>query len=139
MPCVAHLGEVARNYPAFEAAGIAVFGIVQAPPAVLALFLKNEPQPFPIVADPDRASYKAFGLGRVSVWHFLRPRILFNFIKLLFRGERIRKLTHTEDVFQLGGDFALDRNATLVYAYPSKDATDRPRIMDLIQKLQTKD
>jgi hypothetical protein len=128
MPCVAHLGEVARGYDRLKQAGIGVVGVGHAPPPVVKHFLAREPKPFPVVTDPGRAGYKALDLGRVGFFHFLRPRILGNFIKLLFKGEPIRRLTRTEDVFQLGGDYLVDRHRKIVYAYPSKDATDRPGV-----------
>jgi peroxiredoxin len=133
MPCVAHLGEVARNYDRIRAAGIGVIGVGHAPPAIVERFVEREGIPFPIVTDPHREGYKFFNLGRVSVWHFFRPRILFNFIKLLFRGEKIRRLTRTEDVFQLGGDFLIDRERTILHAYPSRDATDRPSVEAILK------
>ncbi len=128
MPCVAHLGEVARNYERLRAAGIGVIAVGHAPPAIVERFVERERVPFPVVTDPNREGYKHVGLGRVTVWHFFRPRIVLNFLKLLFRGEKIRRLTHTEDVFQLGGDFLIDRSRTVLHAYPSRDATDRPSV-----------
>ena len=132
MPCVAHLGEVARNLGRLRAAGIGVVGVGHAPPAVVEKFVEREKITFPIVTDPHREGYKFFGLGRVSVFHFLRPRILFNFIKLLFKGEKIRRLTWKEDVFQLGGDFLIDRDRKIIVAYPSRDATDRPGVETIL-------
>lgn len=132
MPCVAHLGEVARNYERLRSAGIDVLGIGHAPPNVIERFITREAIPFPVVSDPHRESYKHFNLGRVGVLHFFRPRIVLNFLKLLFRGEKIRRLTGTEDVFQLGGDFVIDRNRKLLVAYPSRDATDRPSIETIL-------
>jgi peroxiredoxin len=133
MPCVAHLGEVARHYDRIRAAGIDVIAVGHAPPAIVERFVERERIPFPVVTDPHREGYKFFNLGRVSVWHFLRPRILLNFIKLLFRGEKVRRLTRTEDVFQLGGDFLIDRKRTILEAYPSRDATDRPSVEAILK------
>lgn len=132
MPCVAHLGEVARHYEQIRAAGIGVIGIGHAPPDVVERFVEREKIPFPVVTDPHREGYKHLGLGRVGFMHFLRPRILFNFIKLLFKGEKIRRLTGTEDVFQLGGDFLINRNRQILVAYPSQDATDRPSVATIL-------
>lgn len=132
MPCVAHLGEVDRNIERLRAAGIGVIGVGHAPPAVVEKFIEREKISFPIVTDPHREGYKFFGLGRVSVFHFFRPRILFNFIKLLFKGEKVRRMTGTEDVFQLGGDFLIDRSRKILVAYPSQDATDRPGVETIL-------
>ncbi len=125
MPCVAHLGEVARGYEELQTLGVSVVAVAHAPPEVVKAFLAREPKPYPMLSDPDRSAYRLFELGRVSFWHFLRPRIVANFIGLLFRGEKIRRLTNTEDIYQLGGDFILNRSLEVVFAYPSRDATDR--------------
>ena len=132
MPCVAHLGEVARGYERLKQAGIEVVGVGHAPPPIVQQFLEREPKPFPVVTDPDRVGYKALNLGRVRLRHFLRPRILLNFIKLLFKGEKIRRLTHTEDIFQLGGDYLVGRDRKIFFAYPSQDATDRPSVETIL-------
>lgn len=128
MPCVAHLGEVARSLPELAADGIAVLAVVQAKPAVLRPFLARRPYPFPVVSDPDRTAYRAFGLGRVGWGHFLRPDVLFGYLRHLATGRRVRKPAVGEDVRQLGGDFLVSRNLRLVYAHPSRAATDRPTL-----------
>ena len=133
MPCVAQVKEVARNSERLHAAGIDILGVGHAPPPVVTQFLARNPLPFPVVTDVNRASYRAMGLPRVPLRHFLRPRILFDFFRLLFKGEKILRLTHTEDVQQLGGDYLIDRNRKVLYVYPSRDATDRASVEALLQ------
>jgi hypothetical protein len=41
-----------------------------------------------------------------------------------------------EDVLQLGGDFILDREGRLAYAYRSADPTDRPAVEVLLRAVQ---
>jgi peroxiredoxin len=132
MPCVAHLGEVSRNRQQLHDAGLGVLAVGHAPAEVVKKFIDREKIEIPIVTDPERSGYKALELGRVSVWHFFRPRIVWDFIKLLFKGEKIRRLTWTEDVFQLGGDYLVDRERRILFAYPSQDATDRPNLAKII-------
>jgi peroxiredoxin len=128
MPCVAHLGEVAANVGRLQAAGVRVLAISQATPAVLATFLRDHLQPVPVVCDPDRAGYRAFGLERTSWLSFFRPSVLWGYLRLIARGGRVRKPYPGEDVLQLGGDFLLDRSGRVVFAHPSRAATDRPGI-----------
>lgn len=132
MPCVAHLGEVAANVERLRAAGVNVLVISQAKPAVLATFLRNHPQPVPVVGDPDRAAYRAFGLERTSWLSFFRPSVMWGYLRLMFRGGKVRKPYPGEDVLQLGGDFLIDRSGRVVYAYRSRTATDRPGIDALL-------
>jgi hypothetical protein len=41
-----------------------------------------------------------------------------------------------EDVLQLGGDFILDRQRNVVFAYPSSDPTDRPSVAAMLEALR---
>lgn len=129
---MAHLGEVAANVGRLRAAGVSVLTVSQATPAVLATFLRARPQPVPVVCDPDRAGYRAFGLGRTSWPNFFRPSVVWNYLRLVARGGRVRMPYPGEDVLQLGGDFLLDRAGRVVFAYRSRTATDRPGIDALL-------
>jgi hypothetical protein len=63
----------------------------------------------------------------------LHPRVLWGYLKLIWRGTRPEKPESGEDLFQLGGDFVLDEAVRLVFAYPSKTSTDRPSVAVLSQ------
>ena len=89
--------------------------VTQAKPEVLRSFLTRYPQPFPVVGDPERAAYRAFGLERTSWLTFFQPRVLWGYIRLMLRGERVRTPYAGEDVTQLGGDFLLDRTGKVVW------------------------
>jgi peroxiredoxin len=117
---------VARHRDRLAAAGISVLVVAQAEPKNVAWWTAKHPQPFPIVSDHNRTAYRAFGLGRVSWLHFIRPDVLLGYLWVIVRGWRVRKPVRGEDVLQLGGDFVLDRDRRLVFAYPSRAATDRP-------------
>ena len=104
------------------------------PPAKMAMVLDKHPLRFAAVSDPTRAGYRAFALGRASVLSFLRPRVLWGYASKLLRGWMPTKPVD-DDLFQLGGDFILDAEGRLVYAYPSRDATDRPPVSALIEAL----
>jgi peroxiredoxin len=129
---MAHLGEVAANVERLRAAGVSVLVVSQAKPAVLAMFLRSHPQPVPMVCDPDRVGYRAFGLEQTSWLSFLRPSELWSYLRLIVRGGKVRMPYPDEDVLQLGGDFLLDRSGQVVYAHHSQAATDRPAIESLV-------
>ena len=129
---MAHLGEVAANVERLRAAGVSVLIVSQAQPAVLATFLRRHPQPFPVVCDPDRAVYRAFGLERTHWLNFFRPAVVWRYLRLVVRGGKVRMPYPGEDVLQLGGDFLLDRTGRVVFAYRSRTATDRPGIDALL-------
>lgn len=121
-----------QRYEEFRKLDAEVAVVSQARPEILALFLREQPLPFPVVADPERAAYRAFGLERTSWGRVLRPGVVLRFLRLLFRGWRPRRVRQGEDVLQLGGDFLLDAAGRLAYAYRSTEPTDRPTVEALL-------
>jgi hypothetical protein len=119
-----------------RAAGGELVAVCQARPAALAAHLRHEPQPFPVVGDPEQAAYRAFGLERGGWGMFFTPRALAHYLRLIVRGGRLRPLVAGEDVRQLGGDFVVGRGRRLVYAYRSADPTDRPAAEVLIEQVR---
>jgi peroxiredoxin len=91
--------------------------------------------PYTVVTSEDRAAYRAYGLGRGSPWRVYGLRALRRYAQLLRRGRRLER--PTEDTLQLGGDFVVDRDGRLVYAYRSSGPDDRPPVDDLIRFAQT--
>jgi peroxiredoxin len=136
MPCLAHLGEVQQSYEEFRRLGAEVLVVVQARPELLAAFLSQQRLPFPAVADPQRAAYRAFGLERTSWATFLRPDVVLRYLRLIIGGWHPRPAREGEDVLQLGGDFVLDATGRLVYAYRSAEPTDRPAVEVLVSSVR---
>lgn len=73
--CRAEANEFARHYPEFERAGVTVVGVSVDPPDAQRRFSDECSLPFPLVADPERAIARQYGvlgfLGmakRVTFW-----------------------------------------------------------------------
>jgi peroxiredoxin len=103
-------------------------------PRRVAAYLERYPLPFPVVADPSREAYRRLGLGRTSWGTFFRGGVLGRYLRLIFRGW-LPWSSEGDDVLQLGGDFVLDGEGRLVYAYRSAEPTDRPPAGDLLRAL----
>jgi peroxiredoxin len=127
---------VKGRYEEFRQAGAEVLAVSFAPPAIVAAYLEESPAPFPVVSDPTKAAYEAFGLGRTSWGHIIRAGVVLRFLKLLFRGWLPRRPRKNEDVLQLGGDFVLDAAHRLVYAHRSAEPTDRPPVDQLLNAVR---
>jgi peroxiredoxin len=136
MACNAHLGEVDTAREALAAAGCSVLVVSQSKPESLSLYAPRLGWHVPVVGDPDRAAYRAFGLERVGWLTFLRPGVVWGYVRSLFRGYRPRAPLRGEDALQLGGDFILDRQRRVVFAYPSADPTDRPSARSILDALR---
>jgi hypothetical protein len=120
----------------FRSIGATVLVVSQAAPEVLAAHLKAEPQPVEVLADPERDAYRYFGLERTSWWTVAGLRSLLGYLRLMFRGWGPRLPHKGEDVLQLGGDFFLDADRRLVYAYRSARPTDRPPVGELLRLMR---
>jgi peroxiredoxin len=124
---------VQKHYEEIQQAGGDVLVVSFTPPSRVAAYVARYPQPFPVVSDVELRAYKAFGLERTSVGSILRPGVLFRYVKVLFRGWMPRPSGAGEDLMQLGGDFIVDAEGKLRYAYPSADPADRPSAQDLLE------
>ena len=90
---------------------------------------------WPVLADPERAMYRAYGLGSASalrVW--LSPRTVRFYLGGLVRGRIPRR--PQADTHQLGGDFIIDTNGTVRFAHRSLEPADRPEIATLFAALR---
>ncbi|MFO0877496.1 MAG: peroxiredoxin-like family protein [Gemmataceae bacterium] len=142
MPCRAHLVEVRDRYQEIQQAGACVVAITFAEPLMLKLFTDEGHYPFPVLGDPSRSVYRAFGLQRATWGRILHPRVILGYLGFLFRGWAPRRGRRGEDYLQLGGDFLLDSSGKVVFAHRSEDPTDRPSIDLLlreIRRLQTEE
>lgn len=86
--------------------------------------------PYTLVTSEDRSAYRAYGLGRGPVWRVYGLRVLRRYASLLRRGRRLER--PTEDTLQLGGDFVVGRDGSLVYEFRSTGPDDRPPVNDLV-------
>jgi peroxiredoxin len=124
--CNSHLGTVLVARQELAARRCSILIVTQAKPEVLAKHLGLRQYPVAFAADPERAVYKAFGLGRARVLSFFRPDVLLRYLFGMFRGYAPWMPYEGEDILQLGGDFILDRAGNVVFSYRSSVATDRP-------------
>ncbi len=91
--------------------------------------------PFPLLSDPERSAYRAYGLSRGSFWTIFGPKIVWTYVKLMARGRLFRGIQ--ADPYQLGGDFVVDGQGILRFAYRSADPADRPsadRLLEAVRK-----
>jgi peroxiredoxin len=121
------------RYEEIRRLGGEVLVICFAEPAFLALYERGQALPFPILANPSRLAYQAFGLERTTWRELLRGKVLWRYLRLMLRGWAPHRGNKGEDVLQLGGDFVLDERRRLVFAFRSAEPTDRPQVDQLLQ------
>ena len=101
-----------------------------------ALFASDLKLEFPLASDPDRSAYDAYGLNRAGLARLLHPKVIAAYTRLIRQGQRPSRRRLVDDLFQLGGDFIIDSNQMLAYAYRSEGPEDRPPVDTLFAELQ---
>jgi peroxiredoxin len=135
--CHAHLSDLDRNYQAIRAAGAEVLAVAMRKPEFLREFQKNGKYTIPMACDPERAAYRLFGLERTTWTSYLRPGVIGGYMGLMVRGWMPGIPAKGEDVHQLGGDFIVDRDGKLIYAFRSSDPSQSAPIAELLKLLTT--
>lgn len=113
-----------------EFGGAAVVLITFTRPRNLRGFRRRLGLSYPVLADETRAAYRAYGLGRGSWRRVWGLHTLKAYGRLLRAGRRPR--LPAADTLQLGGDFVVDSEGRVVYAYRSAGPDDRPSVDDLV-------
>ena len=89
--------------------------------------------PFPLLSDPERDVYQAYGLQRGHLFHLLRPGTVLAYLKLLSRGRAYH--FRRSDLRQLGGDFVIGQEGIVRYEHRSAAPHGRPSVGVLIDTL----
>ncbi len=111
--------------------------VTQSRPEHLQIRLEDDSKPFPVICDPDRTVYRAFGLLPGQARMFLSFKVIGSYLSRIFQGWKVRIPMKNEDILQLGGDFVLDHSRRLILAHRSVDPTDRPSVDQLLQALRS--
>ena len=110
-----------------ESLGAKVLVVAYDEPSLLsAKMLHDVALPFPLLLDRTRVTYARWGMGRTGLTGaMLSPSLNWRYLKLLVKGERF--LGFAPDMFQLGGDFLVDKQGTLAFAYRMRNTATASR------------
>lgn len=97
-------------------------------------FASDERLPFPLLGDPERWAYQAFGLQPASWRQLTSWATIATYLRGMLHGRwpRIRAAQFE----QLGGDFVLDATGRIVLCWKSETPADRPAIDDLLSAVR---
>lgn len=109
----------------FDKRDVSIVIVSFAEPARLVPYQDHHDWPFTLLADPDRHVYRAFALKRFSWFSVFSPSTLLTYFKLLRKGQE-RRYYGTDDIYQAGGDFLVDREGNILFAHRGQDPGDRP-------------
>jgi peroxiredoxin len=118
----------------FDRREVKVVVVAFSGPATLVHYQEHHQWHFPILADPERKAYQAFGLERLS-WHRVYSLATLKLYLKLFRKGLVRQDYGESDVYQTGGDFLIDRNGKILFAHRSDEPADRPSVSTLLKAI----
>jgi peroxiredoxin len=118
----------------FDRRAVSIAVISFADPAELSRYQNDHNWPFPIFSDPSRSSYESFGLGRLPWFRVFSAKTLWFYLRSLRARDRWHRYG-TDDIYQGGGDFLIDRNGNVLFAYRNRNPADRPTAAKLLQDI----
>lgn len=102
-------------------------------PGNLPTYLERNGLDLPVVVDRDRSTYQTFGLGRGSVRRVWGAKAARRYAEIL-RSDGVTGLARpTEDTLQLGGDFVIGPDGSLLYGFWGEGPDDRPSVDELLE------
>lgn len=90
--------------------------------------------PWPVVVDADRSLYHAYGMMKARWIDLYGPRVVWVYLKLMFRGGRVR--WPTGDTSQLGGDVVVDPQGVVRLHHVAEGPAGRPAIETLFDAMR---
>ena len=126
--------QLRRKAKAFRELGAQVVLVGLGTPEETAAFRKRYAIPFPMIADPEKALYKAFHLKQASAAAFLSPGMAVKGVSALLRGYGIG--LPSGDVRQLPGVFIIDTHGVIRYRYFAEGPADHPAPDVLLEKIR---
>ena len=122
-----------QQYGTIQAKGSEVAAISFEPKDRLFQLTRQLQLPFPVLSDPERDVYAAYSLAQGSLLKIFSPKTVWTYAKHFARGRRYEHAAR--DWKQLGGDFILGDDGTVLYEHRSQTPADRPSVATLIAKL----
>lgn len=83
--CNYRIHELMARYDEFASAGIRLVGVMQSSPDTIKKYAAKRNAPFPIIADPQHALYKTYGV-KSNAWALFSPRVFVTALKAMFSG-----------------------------------------------------
>lgn len=85
---------------------------------------------WPLLEDPNRELYRAYGMTRGSWWQIYSPASILDYLRLIFSGRLPGR--PGKDWRQLGGDVLIDPEGIVRLHHLSQTPHDRPSIAAIL-------
>jgi peroxiredoxin len=132
--CREYLAALREGAQEIEDAGGHVVAVTQGDAQQAQALCARFDVPFPCLADPQRAGYKAFELKRGNAWEVMGPPVLAPGLRAASKGHFVER--PVGDVMQLPGTFIIDREGIVRYARYARHAADHPSVGEIVAALR---
>ena len=122
-----------RQYTEIQSLGGIVIGVSFESRDRLFQLSRQMQLPFPLLSDPEKDAYRAYGLSSGKLRRILGLGTIWTYIKLLARGQMYQ--FRRSNFLQLGGDYVVDTAGVVRYEYRSGAPHDRPSVEQVIVTL----
>lgn len=136
--CREHLFHIRGAYADITRRGATAVAVSQNDPGLTARFASMYRLPFPMLADPQRLAYWAFGVVEGSVWENVRPSAMLHQTRLALHGNLMSPPTSLASAKQLGGTFIVDTSGTIRLAHIAQPIYNYPLVqtyLDILEQL----
>jgi peroxiredoxin len=136
MFCREHVTHLRRRYAEFQAAGAEVVVVGMGTPAATRAFIQAYQIPFPVLSDPLRRAYRAYGAMRGSLRQWaLDPQVLARTVQTTLAGNISGP--PVADPAQLSATFIVDRQGIIRFAVRAELSSDYAPADELLATLKT--
>ena len=118
----------------FDAAGASVTLIGQATPRHAAHFRRRQGLELRVLADEERASYKAAGAKMGSIGELLGPKVMAKGLLRTVQTGRLQTRTVGHPA-QLGGAMVVNPDGAIAWSHMSEDASDNASVDEILAAL----
>lgn len=131
--CQLALHDLKDTYDQFKTRGAEVVAFVQSPRETIEKSGDLSAFPFRLITDPDGEIYKIYGVGDRGIAGIINANTVLRDVQAIARGYKQGKMEG--NMWQLPGDFIVDKNGFLKLARIGKNAGDNLRPDQLLEYL----
>jgi len=132
--CREYLIQLSRGYEELRAAGGEVVAIFQYRAQPTVSFCRSRGVPFECLGDPDRAGYRAVGLGRGERKEYFGLHVTRMWLRAAKSGAFVGK--PQGDIAQRPGTFVVDQGGEVVLAHYNRSSPDNRAMPALLEALK---
>ena len=122
-----------QRYAEIQTLGGVVVGVSFEPRDRLFQMSRQMQLPFPVLSDPEKDAYRAYGLSSGKLSRIFGPGTIWAYAKLLAAGQMYH--FRRSDFLQLGGGFVIDAAGVVRREYRSGAPHDRPSVKQIVAML----